>query len=180
MREILPPEALEEAIWSFRRTAFRLEHQQSYAIGYELEVFVRHGAGGDASPTQVPELREWFRRVSERTDAGGRIERVRVVDEPLTRYQAWERWCDRWNAEAGEVIKYMPRRRAVEVGLLPAAGPQDWWLLDDELLLNVIFDGDGRMLRVERTDDRQAVAAARSWRESAITHSASLPPGVAR
>lgn len=180
MREVLPPEALDEAIFSFRRTVFRLEHQPTYAIDFELEVFLRHATGGDASLTQIPEVREWLRRVAERTAAGGRIERVRVVDEPLTPYQAWESWGDRWNTEAGEVIRYMPRSRAHEIGLLPAAGPEDWWLLDDELLLLLIFDEQGRLLHLERTDDEQAVTAARSWRELAVPHSEPVPPGAAR
>ena len=179
MREVLSPEALYEAIWSFRRTAFRLEHQLTYAIPYELAVFMRHSAGGDASPMQVPELREWFKRVSERTCAGGRIERVRVIDDPLTPYQAWEAWCDRWNTDAGEVIGYVHRWRAAEVGLLPSAGPGDWWLLDDELLLILDFDDAGHLIRVERTDDPQTITAARSWRTTAITHSMPTAPRAA-
>jgi hypothetical protein len=114
---------------------------------------------------------EWFSQVHEQTRAGKRISRVRVHDEPPTTYQRLQLWADRWNTEAGEAIHYLTRRRAHEIGLLPAAGPQDWWLLDSRRLLIMTFGPDHQVIRREMETDPARVVQAAVWRDLAVHHS---------
>jgi hypothetical protein len=78
---------------------------------------------------------------------------------------------DRWNFAAGERICYLSRKDAHRVGLLPAAGPHDWWLLDDNRLIVMTFNHDGEWISNELDTDPNATARARAWRNLAVRHS---------
>lgn len=161
----------------FARTAFRVELQPHYATDEESELWDRWLAGDRTPPTDVPAVRDWLDQIAAQVAAGKRIERVRVQQDPPTEYQRWQRWFGRWNAEAGEQIRYMTVQRAHEVGLLPAAGPDDWWLLDEQRLIVTRFDADGRLIGSELDTDPQRVKQACAWRDLATHHSA---PGRTR
>lgn len=171
MDRSLTSDEFAAALRSFRYTAFRLEIQPTYLIPEEQALLARFRAGEQVSPTEVPGLRQWFEQVAEQTRQGKRIERVRITDDPPTDYQRLARWCDRWNIEAGEVIRYLSRQQAHELGLLPTAGPHDWWLFDSHQLMTIIFDDDGRLTEANMTDDPARVVQAAMWRDLAIHHS---------
>ncbi|GIG62281.1 hypothetical protein Lfu02_66530 [Longispora fulva] len=128
-------------------------------------------AGDPQPPTEVPELADWFTQVAKLTGQGKRIERVRVHEDPPTDYQRWERWIGTWNTGAGETIRYLTRRRAHEVGLLPAAGNFDWWLLDSHRLIVMRFDDTGHRLSNELITDPANLVQALAWRDLAVRHS---------
>lgn len=157
-----------QAFETFQHSAWRLEQQPAYALGYEQEQFDLFLAGEPQPPTDNPELGAWMIQVKQHTAAGRTIGRVRVVDEPLTDYQRWMRWMDRWNREAGEQIDYLTRRYAAVVKLLPDVGPQDWWLFDDRRLLVMHFDDSGVRVRVELLEDEPEVEKAKAWRVLAV------------
>lgn len=128
----------------------------------------------------MPELLEWFERVAEHTRQGKRVERVRVHDVPPTDYQRFERWLEAWNITAGETMRYLTRQRAHEIGLLPAAGDTDWWLLDSSKLVVMRFEDDGRRVENELITDPAVVVQACRWRDLAVHHSTRAEhPGVA-
>jgi hypothetical protein len=89
-----------------------------------------------------------------------------------------ERWAGQQTIAAGEVIRYMSRQCAHEVGLLPAAGEDDWWLLDDDRLVVMRFNDDGRLVENELVTDPERVAQACAWRDLAGHHSAPDFTGV--
>ncbi|MDW5323888.1 hypothetical protein R6Y94_08575 [Plantactinospora sp. KLBMP9567] len=64
----------------------------------------------------------------------------------------------------------MTRSQAHAIGLLPAAGDVDWWLLDSELLIMMMFDGDGHRTRNELVADPLIVAQAQAWWDLAVRH----------
>lgn len=153
-------------------TAFRLEQQRQYTMPDEAETFALWKAGQRVPLPQVPGLQEWYDQIREWVAAGRTISRVRIQDTPATSYQQWERWGGRWNAEAGEQIQYMTRVHATDVGLLPAAAGDDWWLFDDSAVLVMQFDEEGHLGdRVIITDPNE-VATYRAWRDLAVHHSA--------
>lgn len=160
-----------DALRSFRQTAFRLELQPAYAEPIEEDTVRRFLAGDPQPPTEVPGLREWFEQVATITSQGKRIERVRVHEDPPTPYQQWERWAGKWNIKAGEVIRYMTRTRAHEVGLLPAATDVDWWLLDSSQLIAMRFDNGGRRTATQLVTESASVVQACSWWDLAANHS---------
>lgn len=156
---------------TFRHTAFRLELQPAYQEPDEQDTLTRFLAGCPEPPTAVDSLRAWFDQTAEATRQGKRIERVRVHDDPPTDYQRWERWIDRWNTDAGESIRYLTRKRAHEIGLLPDAGNVDWWLLDSNRLIMMRFDRHGLRIEDELVTDPAVVVQACTWRDLAIHHS---------
>ena len=89
------------------------------------------------------------------------------VDEPPTEYQRFEAWGSQWNVAAGEVIEYLPRAKALAVGLPDHA---DWWLFDSATLALMEFDPDGRPLGGDIVRDPKIVALHCAWRDLAIQH----------
>lgn len=170
------------ALHGASQSAFRLELQPAYIESYEQDLVDRWSAGEFRAPTVVPELADWFNRIGEQTRRGVQVGRVRVQEDPPTPYQRFERWCDPWNVGAGETIRYTTRQRALEVGLLPAAGARgDWWLIDDQRLILITHDPDGRRMQYLSTTDPAAVNQAATWRDLAIRHSelSNAPPAAA-
>lgn len=157
-----------EALATFAHTAFRLELQPGYREPDELAMVDQFVAGSPAPPTGNPGLCDWFVQVRQHTDQGRRIQRVRVHEDPPTDYQRWERWIGAWNAEAGEDIRYLTRQHAIEIGLLPAAGRTDWWLLDSNRLIVMHFDDAGNRVNDELVTDPAVVVQACAWRDLAV------------
>lgn len=160
-----------EALLSYEHTAFRLELQRSYAVPHEAPQFAAFLAGDPQPGPDDPDLRYWYERVAEHAAQGGRMERVRVQEDPPTDYQRFERWLDQWNIAAGEVMRYMTRQRAHEIGLLPAAGNADWWLLDSARLIVMRFGDTGHLITSELVTEPSAVRQACMWRDLAVHHS---------
>jgi hypothetical protein len=157
-----------QAFETFERSAWRFEQQPAYFIGYEHQQFDDFLAGHPTPPTENPELGDWMRQVAGHVAAGRTVGRVRIVDEPITDYQRWMRWMDRWNREAGETIDYLSRSDAYRTGLLPAAGQHDWWLFDDLRLVLMYFDDKGVRVRAELVENELDVVGARWIRHEAL------------
>jgi hypothetical protein len=159
------------ALHDFQRSAFRLELQPDYREPGETDLADAWLAGEQVAPETDPGLAEWFRRVREHVAAGRTVSRIRVHEDPPSDYQRWERWLGRWNAAAGETIRYLTRAQAYEIGLLPHAGKEDWWLYDDTRLLVMRFAGS-RRVQNEIITDRAIVHRACEWRDLAVRHGA--------
>jgi hypothetical protein len=168
---ILQPERFLDELHDFEHTAFRLELQRTYVESHEDPVVDAFLAGNPIDPHVDPELALWFERITAHVAQGKTVSRVRVQESPPTPYQQWERWLDRWNTEAGETITYLTRQCAYEIGLLPAAGTNDWWLLDSKRLLLMRFDEAGHRIRNEVVTDPATVVQACAWRDLAVHHS---------
>jgi hypothetical protein len=171
MGRLLTADEYADLIRNFQHTAFRLEIQPTYHVPEEQELLAQFQAGHPTPLNRVAGIKDWFVQVRAQVAQGKRLERVRVHDEPLTEYQRLEQWAERWNIEAGETIWHLTRRRAHETGLLPAAGPNDWWLLDSHKLIIMTFGSDNRLIRRELETDPAAVVQAAMWRDLAIHHS---------
>lgn len=163
-----------EALATFEHTAFRLELQPAYSEPCEAPLLAAFLDGHPFPPAEVPELRDWYTQVAGQTREGKRVERVRVQEDPPTSYQRFERWLDRWNLEAGEIMRYMTRQRAHETGLLPNAGTTDWWLLDSSRLIVMWFDEEGHRIQNILTTDPTDVIKACRWRDLAVHHSTGI------
>jgi len=161
-----------ELLGTFERSAFRLELQPVYSEPSEYDTVAKFVAGTAEPPTNVGYLVDWFDQIRELTRQGKRIERVRVHEDPPTDYQRWERWIGAWNTAAGETIRYMTRAEAYRVGLLPAAGNADWWLLDSSRLIVMRFDEEGNRIHNELVTDPQFVEQTRVWWDLAVRYSA--------
>jgi hypothetical protein len=151
----------------FTSTAFRLETQPVYVVAEEQPSVQRFLGGGLHTIREYPPFAAWLDQIRALTDAGKRVERVRILEEPPTDYQRWEIWSGQTNIAAGEHIGYLPRSRAQSIGLPDA---HDWWLFDGQRLARMHFDPSGVPLGGEITDDPEIVAQHRNWQDLAIRH----------
>lgn len=164
---------------SVTRSAFRLELQPFYFEPSEQPTVDRFLTGDPQDPTEVESLRGWYALVSRLVQGGVTVARVRVQEDPPNRYQQWERWISPWNTAAGEDMRYLTEPDAHEIGLLPAAGGSDWWLLDDTRLITMQFDREGRRVLTSLVTDPARVDQAKMWWQLAYAHSARIEDGEA-
>jgi len=158
-------EEFNQLLATFEHNAFRLEAQPAYVLGYEQADFDRFLAGVRVPPPDLGWWRPWLEQVSQLAREGKTMGRVRVVDEPPTEYQRWMLWAAPWNVQAGEDIRYMPRSRAVRIGL-PL--DYDWWLLDDERLIVMRYTAAGEIDTKELITDPGVIARHQGWRDLAV------------
>lgn len=148
-------------VTGFERSLRRLEQSSVYRHDLSDKSFARW-SGGQPACIPFQDDTEWIEMVRAKTAAGATIERVRIIDDPMTPYQTWLIPASSEIVAAGEVHKYVTRRVAAEVlGVHRADG--DWWLVDDTTL--VFFDsthGWGQISSVES----EVVVARGVWRRA--------------
>jgi hypothetical protein len=150
------PDFLHRLLATPARSAFRLETRATYALSYERADFERFLAGSPVPPPEAGWWRPWLEQISKLASEGKRISRVRVLAEPPSDYQRWMLWGNPWHAKAGEQICYLPRSRAERIGL-PLV--HDWWLLDDERLIDMRFTDAGEIAGKSLITDPGTVAS---------------------
>ncbi|MET8684790.1 DUF6879 family protein [Streptomyces sp. NPDC004732] len=91
----------------------------------------------------------FYEQIADAVARGVVIRRLRVVSVPLSEYIAWEHYYTRANVEAGEQVRWLPRRHASTL-LLPG---NDYWLFDDQLARIHHFAGDGSLVEDEFNTD---------------------------
>lgn len=158
----------EEQLWSwfeeFEDTAYRLELRDRYAVDEEREPVRRFLAG---EPADDSWFMDFFEAVRRWRAAGKRVERVRVVTEPLGDYARFLLDLARLNTAAGEDIRYLPRE--VATGLeLP---DHDYWVFDSARVAVLRFDAGDRLVGVEAVTAPEVVAEHcgawdRAWRRA--------------
>jgi hypothetical protein len=153
------------------RTAFRLEHQRE-PLAEEQEAFQYWQQGNEMVPWEWPPWRNWLDLAWRHTSGGtAEIRRVRLVDDPPTRYQQWAIAITSWHEQAGDHIRYMPCQLAEQLGI-PIA---NWWLFDDTHVVAMTYDGGkepGKIL----ISDSEAVAKYRTWRDLAVANATEPVP----
>jgi hypothetical protein len=164
---------LDEPDWkalfeNVERSWFRLETLQAYTMDYErdeMEQFLRTGRF-DREPSR------WQHMLQRHTAAGRLLQRVHVVEEPLTGYLRYELAAYQQNAAAGEQIRLLP----VTPPDWPTGLPRgvDYWLFDDREVWDMHYDEQGRFLRAVRSDDPDRLDTCRRWRDTALQTSMSL------
>ena len=157
-----------ESFQKFNRQAFRFEAQYAYPLGDGREDFERFLAGTPVPPPECAWLQPWLRRLSDWTLQGKIVSRVRVLAEPPTDYQRWLVYGHRWMVGAGEDIQYVHRSTAQRLGL-PLG--HDWWLFDDEWVIEMRFTPQGEVRNTMAVTDRAAVANYCNWRDTALRNS---------
>jgi hypothetical protein len=144
-----------------------LELRDSYAVDTEDERY----RWWREHRTDLPrEVHPWWDLTAATVARGVRMRRARVVSVPVTDYIAFEHASSWQNVEAGEGLRWLDRARASDL-LLPG---NDFWLVDGRKVLFNLFDGDGRPVGKQLTDDPEiaktvAVSFEAVW-ERAVDH----------
>ncbi|GII81193.1 hypothetical protein Sru01_61750 [Sphaerisporangium rufum] len=164
-----PENELGRLFQEFRYTAYRLETLQRYDVPAERAGFARFLAGDTADERSI--VGGWIERVVSRAvQAGKRMQRVHVVELPLTDYLRFEfAWGYRHSVRAGEDVRILP----VAAGEWPEHLPRnlDYWLFDSCHLVRMHYRDDGSFAGAERIQDPVDIVQAGHLRDVAL-HSA--------
>jgi hypothetical protein len=151
----------------FRHTAFRLETLQAYDVSYEIEPYNAFLAGQPRPQDSAKNA--WTAMLAEASTSGKVVQRVHLVNEPLTDYLRYEmEWSYPPNIEAGEDIRILPVdiTPADEVAALSVL--EDYWLFDSRDLWAMRYDRDGKFIYIEQVSDPSQVVMRAYWRDAAL------------
>ncbi|MFE2758713.1 DUF6879 family protein [Streptomyces halstedii] len=139
-----------DLIRSVRESAVHLEMRDGYGVDNEIEGFAAWQEGHRLDPDDRGSWwRPWLDLVQEVTAKGVVIRRARIVSEPVSDYIAFEHSGTFTNVAAGEQIRWLPRRSTSDLAL-PG---NDFWLFDGRLVQFNVFDGVGRWVHTDQTED---------------------------
>ncbi|MYZ38057.1 MULTISPECIES: DUF6879 family protein [unclassified Streptomyces] len=146
-----------ELLADTHHTAVHLEMRDLYAVGDEADdyaAFLQTGVPNlDPARSFWP---QWMPLVQGAVARGVVMRRARIVSEPVTDYIRYEHAITPLNLQAGEDVRWLPRRRASDI---PLPG-NDFWLLDERVVQFHHFTGTGDWATdgKERTTAPAAVA----------------------
>jgi hypothetical protein len=162
--EAISEQQRDQFFTSYRREALHLEMRDVYATNIERDRFHTWLSGQPLDPAEEAQWwRPWFEMMHRNTAAGKTLRRLRIISEPVTDYIRFE-WLDATKlVEAGEDVRWLPRRRASTL-LLPG---NDFWLFDDQTVTFTHFAGNGEVLDHELTVDPAVVQTCRTAFEAA-------------
>lgn len=152
--EPLTPEQWEQLLTSCKQSASHLEMRDWYSADDEKDRFERFMATGRRDhAAEASERREWLDLMRTVSGSGVRVRRARIVSEPVSDYIRFEWHGAGPTIEAGEDLRWLPRRHASGLAL-PG---NDFWLFDERTAMFNHFSGDGRPLGQELTSDPATV-----------------------
>ncbi|WP_026413893.1 DUF6879 family protein [Actinomadura oligospora] len=134
--ELISAEQRAALIWA-GRPFLKLELRDSYA--FDADLFEAWRRGDQEVIARVVD--GWRDKVASEVAAGRRLRRVRVVSEPLSEYQRMAVDISGSAVEAGEELRWLPRRL---VSALPLPG-NDCFVLEDLVIFNVLGGSDERV-----------------------------------
>lgn len=140
---------------TFRREALHLETRDSYGTQAEIPHLAKWMAG---ESDDLQWLRPWCDQMREATGAGKAVRRACVVSEPLSDYQRWSHSLMHLHTEAGEDIRWTPRRLVSAI----AFPGNDFWLFDEEIAVFTIFAGSGLIVERQRWTDPDVIRLCKS------------------
>lgn len=154
-------EEFEELLQSgFGHEAVHLEMRDAYGTGVELPHMAKWAAG---EPDDLDWLQGWCTTLREHVKAGRSVRRARIVSEPLSDYQRWSYSIAGPMVEAGEDIRWLPRRLVSSVAL-PG---NDFYLFDDRLAVFLLYAGNGLSAGMLSSADPAHLLLCRSAFEAA-------------
>ncbi|MGW4366784.1 DUF6879 family protein [Nocardia takedensis] len=149
---------IREVLTEANSEAFHLETRDVYGVPSEDEPFQKF------LRSEPFDYREWYADwsgfVASSAARGVSFKRVRVLTVPHSDYQRWSLEMAAFNVESGENIRYLPRHLA---GAVPK---DDYWLIDDRLVVFNLTDRAGRAVGgAATTDDPDVVSRCRDIRD---------------
>jgi hypothetical protein len=132
----LTDDEFDELLSGFTREAMHLETRDAYGTEVELPHMAKWAAG---EPDDLAWLQGWCATLRRHRQAGRAVRRARVVSEPLSEYQRWSHSVAGPMVDAGEDIRWIPRRLVSSI----AFPGNDFYLFDDRLVVFLHYAGDG-------------------------------------
>lgn len=165
--------AVREALGSAQRSAMHLEARDAYGVDSERDSLQAWRDGFRYDPAdQASWWNSWHDAVTATVARGVVMRRARIVSEPVTEYIHYEHSGTFMNVAAGESVRWLPRRQAIDL-LVP---PVDFWVIDETTIVFIHFTGDGALADSgeevihDSTLAKQVAAAFETVWERAIPH----------
>ncbi|GAA1991070.1 DUF6879 family protein [Amycolatopsis minnesotensis] len=172
MTTSITDEEFESLLTGFMREAVHLETRDAYGTAVELPHMVKWTAGEE---DDLEWLQGWCSTLREHAEAGRTVRRARIVSEPLSDYQRWSCSIAYPMVEAGEDIRWVPRR-LVSSTAIPG---NDFYLFDDNLAVFLLYSGDGlavdKVASADPGDVRLCRAAFEAVWELSVPHDQYVP-----
>ena len=140
---------------SFTRESLHLETRDAYGTTVELPYMAKWAAG---EPDDLAWLGDWCHTLRAHRAAGRTVRRARIVSEPLSDYQRWSYSIAHPMVDAGEDIRWVPRRLVSSIGI-PG---NDFYLFDDRLVVFLIYSGSGLNADYQTSNDLADIHLCRS------------------
>ncbi|RLV67404.1 hypothetical protein STAN_2928 [Streptomyces sp. CBMAI 2042] len=165
--------SFDELLKAAQHSAVHLEMRDTYGVGDEAEDFGSWRRTGRRDTDPASEYwAPWVDLIQNAVNRGVNVRRARIVSEPVTEYIRYEHAGTVVNVHAGEQVRWLPRRQAVEL-MLPGC---DLWIFDGRQVLFNHFTGAGEWsdpgleLRTERHLVKQCADAFEAVWERATPH----------
>lgn len=148
-------EEFQDLTASIRRSAVHLETRDAYGTETELPHMAKWAAG---EPDDLDWLQGWCTKVRDHVANGSTVRRAKIVSEPLSDYQRWAYTLVGPMVDAGEDIRWVPRRKVSSI-LIPG---NDFYVLDDELVVFLHYAGSGLNIALTTSTDPADVDRCRT------------------
>jgi hypothetical protein len=147
-----------EGLAKARHSAAHLELRDAYQPSDPEFIAWQKGKRLDPTADRTTWWRPFLDVVAETTARGVVMKRARVVSEPVTAYITYEYDVTFPNVVAGELVRWLPRRRAADI---PLPGT-DLWMFDDSSVLFTYFSGIGEVVDREWRTETAVVGMVRT------------------
>lgn len=152
---MLSREEFDALFENVERESLHLEMRDSYGTPTELPHMAKWAAG---EPDDLGWLQGWCDTLRRGTSAGKVFRRALIVSEPLNDYQRWAHSVTQPLVDAGEDIRWVPRRLTSSIAL-PG---NDFYLLDGRLVVFMHYAGNGMPTDVVTSADPPDIELCRS------------------
>lgn len=150
---------VREGLTKAQRSAVHLEMRDIYTPDDPEFVRWRAGHRYDHDAAKLPDWwGPWRDLVAETTARNVVMRRARIVSEPVTDYIRFEHDFTFANVAAGELVRWLPRRKAADIAL-PGT---DLWMFDGASVLFTYFSGIGEVVDREWCTEPAVVELVRS------------------
>jgi hypothetical protein len=126
----------EELLTGFEHEAIHLETRDAYGTVVELPHMAKWEAG---EPDDLGWLQGWCETLRKAVKAGKTVRRARIISEPLSDYQRWSYSIAQPMVDAGEDIRWVPRRLLSST----AIPGNDFYLFDARTVTFLTYTGSG-------------------------------------
>lgn len=151
----LSREAFDALFEGFSSEVLHLEMRDAYGTETEIPQMAKWKAG---EPDDFVWLQGWCDTLRRGTAAGKTFRRALVVSEPLSEYQHWAHSTTQPLVDAGEDIRWIPRRR---ISSIPLPG-NDCYVIDGSLVVWMYYSGEGASTGIETSTNPADIDLCRS------------------
>jgi Family of unknown function (DUF6879) len=134
--EQISDEEFDKLLATFDRELVHLETRDAYGTAVELPHMAKWASG---ETDDLEWLQGWCTVLREAASAGKQVRRARIVSEPLSDYQRWSYSIAQPMVDAGEDIRWVPRRLVSTI----AIPGNDFYLIDNLLVVFLTYTGNG-------------------------------------